>query len=115
MANIKLVIEDTNQNIIGRTDSLSENSKIKISPSFYHKNKLLCLLKFSNLRNNIVFIKVIEDNNEDDRYIYISEDTMEETIDFQFENDFTVSINNIFNPDEFKEFLENNNIEEGFL
>lgn len=115
MANIKLVIEDTNQNIIGRTDSLSENSKIKISPSFYYKNKLLCLLKFSNLRNNIVFIKVIEDNNENDRYVYISEDTKQKTIDFQFENDFTVSINNIFNPDEFEEFLDNNNIEEGFL
>lgn len=115
MTNIKLVIEDSNQNIIGRSDNLSEKSKIKISPSFYHKNKLLCLLRFSNLGNNTVFIEVIEDNNKDDRYIYISEDTTKETIDFQFENDFTVAIKNILNPSEFEKFLQNNNIEEGFL
>lgn len=108
-----MLIEDSKNNIIGRSDNLSENSKIKISPSSYSKSDTLCLLEFTHLKNYTVFITIKEDNNQD-RFLYISEDENKMTVEYNFSNDFMININNIFTPSELDEFLKNNEIEEGF-
>lgn len=113
MRTIKMTIEDSRNNIIGRSDNLNEKSKIKISPSSYRKSDTLCLFEFKKLKNYTIFITIREDNNSN-RYLYIDQNEQKMTVDYNLSNDFMVNINNIFTPSELSDFLENNEIEEGF-
>lgn len=91
MNDISLTVEDFNGDVIGRSDSIGNNTKLKISIGSYMYKDIPCILKFNNLDDYIAVIKVSKENG-DDEYINVSENDSNINEDFVFEDGFSVTV-----------------------